>query len=137
MIDVTILLLEGGLPSTSMAPLEIFACAGTLWGMLTGTPSEPRFRVRTATIDGRKTHNFVPVMLEPTTSLEDVRETDLIVVPTAGMDLGKARHDHARIVDWLARRGDTTAVAGICTGATLVAAAGLLNGQRDNPLGRR
>jgi hypothetical protein len=32
MIDVTVLLLEGGLPSTSLAPLEIFACAGTLLG---------------------------------------------------------------------------------------------------------
>jgi hypothetical protein len=48
MMDVTIVLLEGGLPSTSMAPLEIFACAGTLWGMLTGGEPEPRFRVRTA-----------------------------------------------------------------------------------------
>ena len=27
MIDVTILLLEGGLPSTSMVPLEIFSAA--------------------------------------------------------------------------------------------------------------
>ena len=40
MIDVTVLLLEGGLPSTSLAPLEIFACAGTLFGMLTGAAPE-------------------------------------------------------------------------------------------------
>ncbi len=129
MIDVTVLLLEGGLPSTSMAPLEIFSCAGTLWGMLMGTAVEPRFRVRTATIDGRKTNNFVPVTLVPTTSLADVGRTDLIVVPTAGMNLGQARDEHARVVDWLARRGSKTAVAGICTGATLLAAAGLLEGQ--------
>ena len=60
MIDVTVVLLEGSLPSTSMVPLEIFACAGSLWGTLMGTPSEPRFRVRTATIDGKKTQNLVP-----------------------------------------------------------------------------
>jgi transcriptional regulator GlxA family with amidase domain len=130
MIDVTVVLLEGGLPSTSMAPLEIFACAGTLWGMLTGTGPEPRFRVRTATIDGRKTRNFVPVALEPTGSLADVRRTDLVIVPTAGMDLAQARDQHARVVDWLARRAATgTAIAGICTGATLLAAAGLLEGR--------
>ena len=29
-IDVTVVLLEGGLPSTSPVPLEIFACAGSL-----------------------------------------------------------------------------------------------------------
>ena len=129
MIDVTILLLEGGLPSTSMVPLEIFGCAGTLWGMLMGTAAEPCFRVRTATIDGRKTRNFVPVVLEPTTSLAEVGDTDLIVVPTAGMNLGQARDEHARVIDWLARRGGNTAVAGICTGATLLAAAGLLEGR--------
>jgi len=129
MIDVTVVLLEGGLPSTSMAPLEIFACAGTLWGMIMGTSTEPRFRVRTASIDGRKTRNFVPVALEPTMSLADVRRTDLIVVPTAGVDVAMARESNARLVDWLARRAGKTAVAGICTGATLLAAAGLLEGR--------
>ena len=129
MIDVTVVLLDGGLPSTSMAPLEIFACAGTLWGMLTGTSAEPRFRVRTATIDGRRTRNFVPVALEPTMSLGDVRRTDLVVVPTAGMNVAQARTANARIVDWLARRARKNAIAGICTGATLLAAAGLLDGR--------
>jgi transcriptional regulator GlxA family with amidase domain len=129
MIDVTVVLLDGGLPSTSMAPLEIFACAGTLWSVLMGKPAEPRFRVRTATIDGRKTRNFVPVTLEPTMSLMDVKRTDLVIVPTAGMDIQAARTSNARLVDWLARRGGKSAVAGICTGASLLAAAGLLDGR--------
>ena len=130
MIDVTVILLEGGLPSTSMAPLEIFACAGSLWGMLMGKPTEPRFRVRTATIDGRKTRNFVPVALEPSVSLMDVRRTDLVVVPTAGMDLEEARARNAGVIEWLARRrGKKTAVAGVCTGVSLLAAARLLDGR--------
>ena len=129
MIDVTVVLLEGGMPSTSLAPLEIFGCAGTLWGMLMGTSAEPRFRVRTATIDGRKTQNFVPVTLEPTVSLAEVRRTDLIVVPTGGVDLRVMRDANKRFIEWLARRGKTTAVAGICTGSTLLAAAGLLEGR--------
>lgn len=130
MIDVTVVLLEGSLPSTSMVPLEIFACAGSLWGMLMGAPSEPRFRVRTATIDGRKTQNFVPVTLEPSISIAEVGRTDLIVLPAAGIDLELARTSNAELVRWLARRGKKTAVAGICTGATLLAAAGLLDGRR-------
>jgi transcriptional regulator GlxA family with amidase domain len=129
MIDVTVVLLEGGMPSTSLAPLEIFACAGTLWGLIMGKPAKPRFRVRTATIDGRKTQNFVPVTLEPTMSLADVRRTDLNVVPTGGVDLGVVRDANGRFIEWLARRGRTTAVAGICTGSTLLAAAGLLDGR--------
>lgn len=130
MIDVTVILLPDSLPSTSMVPLEIFACAGLLWGMLMGTPSEPRFRVRTATIDGKKTKNFVPVTLEPSVSLADLGRTDLIVVPAAGIDLEQARSSNTELIDWLARRGRKTAVAGICTGATLLAAAGLLDGRR-------
>jgi transcriptional regulator GlxA family with amidase domain len=129
MIDVTVVLLEGGLPSTSMAPLEIFASAGTLWSTLMGKPTEPRFRVRTATIDGRKTRNMVPVTLEPTMSLMDVKRTDLVVVPTAGVDIDVAREANPRLLDWLARRRGKTAIAGICTGATLLAAAGLLDGR--------
>jgi transcriptional regulator GlxA family with amidase domain len=130
MIDVTVILLEGGLPSTSMAPLEIFACAGSLWGLLMGKPTAPRFRVRTATIDGRKSRNAVPVTLEPTVSLADVRRTDLVVVPTAGMDLEVARARNAGVIEWLARRrGRKTAVAGVCTGVSLLAAAGLLDGR--------
>ena len=48
LIDVTVVLVNGSLPSTAMAPLEIFACAGTIWGMLMGTPGAPHFRVRRA-----------------------------------------------------------------------------------------
>jgi transcriptional regulator GlxA family with amidase domain len=50
-------------------------------------------------------------------------------VPTAGVDLEVARDSNATLIDWLARRGPKTAVAGICTGATLLAAAGLLDGR--------
>ncbi len=130
MIDVTVILLEGGLPSTSMAPLEIFACAGSLWGLLTGNAVEPRFRVRTATIDGRGTKHFVPVTIEPTVSLADVGSTDLVMVPTAGMNLDEARRSNAGVVDWIAGRGrQKTAIAGVCTGVSLLAAAGLLDGR--------
>ena len=130
MIDVTVVLLEGSLPSTSMVPLEIFASAGLLWSMLMGTPVDPRFRVRTASIDGKKTQNFVPVTLEPSTSIAEVGHTDLIVIPAAGMDLEQARSSNTELIEWLATRRESAAFAGICTGASLLAAAGLLDGRR-------
>jgi len=51
------------------------------------------------------------------------------VIPTVGMDLEKARASNAALVEWLARRGSKMAVAGICTGVSLIAAAGLLDGR--------
>jgi transcriptional regulator GlxA family with amidase domain len=129
MIDVTVVLLEGGLPSTSLAPLEIFSCAGMLFPLLTGTAATPRFRVQTASVDGRKTQNFVPISLEPTLSLSEVKKTDLVIIPTAGLDLDHARMANARIIDWIAHRAKRTAVAGICTGVSLLAEAGLLDGR--------
>jgi transcriptional regulator GlxA family with amidase domain len=128
MIDVTVVLLDGILPSTAIVPLEIFACAGALFPMITGTAPEPRFRVRTATMDGRPTQNFVPVALEPSMALTDVKKTDLVVIPTAGMDLAASRQANAKLVDWLANRPAKTAVAGVCTGVSLLGAAGLLDG---------
>ena len=90
----------------------------------------PDLEVRTATLDGAKAQSFVTVPLAPMLSLDAVGHTDLIVIPTAGMDLQEARSRNAALVDWLARRrGRETAVAGVCTGVSLLAAAGLLEGR--------
>jgi len=131
MIDVTVILLDGGLPSTSMAPLEIFACAGSLWSSWIGEPAVPRFRVRTATVGGRPARGLVPVTLKPSVALSEVRHTDLVIVPTVGVDLEAARRDNAVLIEWLRRRGRSgkTAIAGVCTGVSLLAAAGLLDGK--------
>jgi transcriptional regulator GlxA family with amidase domain len=129
-IDVTVVLLSGGLASTSLVPLEIFACAGALWPVLTGDSPKPRFRVRTAAIAGRKARSMVPVTLVPECSLEDVANTDLVFVPSAGPDLDAALQRNVRLIEWLAdRRGGQMAIAGVCTGVSLLAEAGLLDGR--------
>ncbi len=129
MVDVTVVLLDGVLPSTSIVPLEIFACAGALFEMVTGAAPQPKFQVRTASMGGRPTKNFVPITLEPTMSLADVGKTDLVIVPTAGMDLLASREANRGLLEWLASRRDDTAIAGICTGVSLLGAAGLLDGR--------
>jgi hypothetical protein len=51
-IQVIVLFLDGGHTSTAIGPLEVFRDAGVLWNELAGEPHAPRFRVRTASIDG-------------------------------------------------------------------------------------
>jgi len=130
MIDVTVVLLEGSLPSTSMAPLEIFSSAGTLWGTLMSEPTEQLFRVRTATVDGRRASSVVPVALAPTIALRDIEHTDLVIVPSAGMDVFAVRDRYPREIEWLVEQDKKkTTLAGICSGVALLAWGGLLDGR--------
>lgn len=130
MIDVTVVLLEGSLPSTSMAPLEIFSSAGTLWGTLMSEPTEELFRVRTATLDGRRASSVVPVALAPTIALRDIEHTDLVIVPSAGMDVAAVRDRYPGEIEWLVEQDrKKTTLAGICSGVALLAWGGLLDGR--------
>ena len=52
-LDVTVVILDAGYASTAIAPIEIFHSAGTIWQWLNGQEQQPRFRVRTASLDGR------------------------------------------------------------------------------------
>lgn len=128
-IDVTVVMLGRALPSTSIAPIEIFSCAGTLWQELRGEPPAPRFRVRTVTIDGKPTHPFMPLTMQAQGSIKDVRRTDLIVISASGLD-PRSPVENAPLVPWLRRwhaRGAT--LAGVCSGVSILAETGLLDGK--------
>jgi len=130
MIDVTVVLLDEGLPTTSIAPIEIFSYAGVLWRMLHGQPAEPLFTVRAASLDGRAPRSQLPISVQPGSAIDDIEKTDLIVVPTAGLDLSRVCERNAALVPWLRRfRERGAAIAGICTGVSLLAEAGLLEGR--------
>src|SRR6188472_3607982 len=91
LIEVTVVLLERALPSSAVAPIEIFGTVGRLWNLIHGQPSAPRFRVRTVSLDGRPTQHAVPLGLRPDGAFRDVRHTDLIVIPTAEFDMNASQ----------------------------------------------
>jgi transcriptional regulator GlxA family with amidase domain len=131
MINVTVLLLDGTFSSTAVGPMEVFQHAGTLWNFLTGTRGAQRFRVTTASADGRAVRCDGPLMIKPDAALADVRSTDLIFVPTTGVSVDDAVDRNPRVVPWLKRWHKRGAeIASVCTGVELVAAAGLLDGRR-------
>ena len=131
MKQITVLLLNQMFSSTATGPMEVFRHAGLLWNILTGTQRVPRFRVTTASPDGRPVNCDGGIQIRPSMALEDVGETDLIFVPAAWMSIDGVVELNAPIVRWLKRRSDRgLAVASVCSGVGLVAAAGLLDGKR-------
>jgi transcriptional regulator GlxA family with amidase domain len=131
MTEVTILFLDGTFSSTATGPMEVFRHAGTLWNFLTGRRQVPRFRVTTASVNGRAVCCDGAIRIQPVAALRDIRATDLIFVPTTGLSLDDAVERNAPVLPWLRRwhaRG--AAIASVCSGVELVAAAGLLDGKR-------
>jgi transcriptional regulator GlxA family with amidase domain len=131
MIDVTILFVDGTFSSTAIGPMEVFRHAGALWNSLTGKPPAPRFRVTAASVDGRDVRCDGPIRIKPSAAMTAIRKTDLIFVPSTGPNVDDAVERNAPVVPWLRRwhkRG--ASIASVCSGVTLVAAAGLLDGRR-------
>jgi len=130
-IDVTVVFLDGMFSSTAIAPMEVFRQAGVLWNSLTGTRPVARFRVTTASVDGRPVRCEGSVNIQPQTALSAIRKTDLVFIPTTGISIEDVVEHYGPVVSWLRgwhKRG--VAIASVCSGVGLVAATGLLNGKR-------
>lgn len=131
MIEVTILLLDGGYASTAVGPLEVFHSAGLLWNGLRGEAAQPRFRVRLATVDGKPVSGPCALGLTPNCSIDEIDRADIIVVSASGADIEERLARDPAILPWLRRWHMKGAyIAGICTGVAFVAEAGLLDGRR-------
>ena len=131
MIDVTVLYCADGYVSTSIAPLEIFHAAGLMWNMCVGRPAEPYFRITTASVDGAAVTCGAGVQVLPDKPLDAVEKTDLVFVPTAGMNVDVLLAQNAAAIPWLQRlHAEGTLIAGVCTGVAILAEAGLLDGRR-------
>jgi transcriptional regulator GlxA family with amidase domain len=131
MTDVTVLFLDGTFSSTATGPMEVFRHTGTLWNSFNGERPSPRFRVTTASADGRSVHCDGPIQIQPEVALDAIHKTDLIFIPSTGISIDDVVERNAEVVPWLHHwqtRG--AAIASVCSGVGLVAATGLLDGKR-------
>jgi len=131
MIDVTVLFLKETFSSTAVGPMEVFRHAGILFNLLTGKTQSPYFNVTTASADGEIVACDGPIAIKPMMAIKQVRQTDLIFIPTTGLEIDNVVERNAPIVPWLKRwhqRG--AAIASVCSGVGLVAATGMLDGHR-------
>src|SRR5262245_52830019 len=86
LLDVTVVILDRGYASTAIAPIEIFHSAGVVWNWLHGETEIPRFRVRTASVDGRKVDAAGSLSLAPDCAIKSIKHTHIIPTATPGWD---------------------------------------------------
>ena len=129
-LDVTILLFDDGLSSTAIMPTEIFHSAGMLWNSLHGRPGNEAFRVRTVTIDGMPVRSPYGLSITPEAEIGAVTRTDIVIVPTSGLNLDLKLVEHGALLPWLRHHHESGAyIVGVCMGAAYLAEAGLLDGR--------
>ncbi len=129
-LDVTVVLLDGGFSSTAIMPIEVFHSAGALWRQLHGEAPEPRFRVTIATVDGQAVTSAYGLSLIPQASIDRIDKTDIIIVSTSALDLDGTLAANDALHPWLCRQHAQGAyVAGVCMAAAYLGQAGLLDGR--------
>src|SRR6476619_5578822 len=131
LLDVTVVVLEHGYASTAIAPIEIFHSAGVVWNWLHGETERPRFRVRTASVDGRKVSAAGSLALIPDYAIKEIKHTDIILIAAPGWAQLDRIARYTPLVPWLRKWHARGAfIAGACTGVAYLAEAGLLDGHQ-------
>lgn len=101
-------------------PFEVFG--------VTGLRSGPApFRVDTVGLTGAPIHARNGLQVQPTTSIGDAGPCEVLVLP-GGYGTRREMHN-AALLEWIRRQSkDARVVLSVCTGALLLARAGLLDG---------
>ena len=105
---------------------EIFIKANDFWQE---RGNGPRFTIELVGISD-KTEVYGLFSVKPQVHMRDVGKTDLIIIPSLVRNYERAMAGNQTLIDWIALRyREGAEVASICTGAFMLAAAGLLNGR--------
>ncbi|KUN84273.1 GlxA family transcriptional regulator [Streptomyces griseoruber] len=121
--SILVILFDGVQPLDVAGPVDVFSAAARF----TGSASTPPYVVRTASLGGGTVRSAGGLRLVPDLDLADVEDPDLLLVP-GGPGAGDVDN---RLVAWLRERAPRVGrVVSVCTGAYLLAEAGLLDGRR-------
>lgn len=135
---VTVVAFEECMTSAVSGLLDAFALAERMAPRTAGSRWRGH-KVRLATLSGRSVRGFGGFRIEPHCGLVDAGASDVVLVPAILGDIEQVLDKQRALIAWLASlRPGSTLVASTCTGAFLLAEAGLLDDRRitTNPMYR-
>jgi transcriptional regulator GlxA family with amidase domain len=130
MLSVVVVALSGTASLGTAGLMDALNKADVAHALLSGQPASRMFDVRLAGLDGRSVSCRNGVSLHPAVAAADVTGPDLVVVPGLDDDLAASFTENRGWVPWLRTwHAAGSRIAASCTGAFLVADAGLLDGR--------
>jgi transcriptional regulator GlxA family with amidase domain len=130
MVSVVIAALSGTASIGTAGLMDALNKADLVYRLQPGGPAERKFEVRLAGLDSGSVSCRDGVSLHPAIAAADVTAPDLVVVPGLDDDLATSFNENRGWVPWLRKwHASGSRIAGSCTGAFLVADAGLLEGR--------
>ncbi|MBZ0333026.1 GlxA family transcriptional regulator [Marinobacter sp. AL4B] len=137
MKTVTIIGFNGALASAITGVIDLFRMAGVTWARVHGEQPQPYFRTRLLTASGEACRCINGLTIGADGSWQDIAalgENDLVIIPTIGSPIDQVLAENPGLVGWLSRfqstNDDQVRIASNCTGAFLLAEAGVLDGRQ-------
>ena len=130
LMKITIVAFEGCMTSAVFGQADAFALAAYIADSR-ADPSWSGHDIRIATPDGAAVQGFGGHRIDPHCSLHDARDSNVVLLPPILNDIEQTLMQESGLVSWLASfPARSTLLASTCTGAFLLAEAGVLDGRR-------
>lgn len=137
MNTISVIGFDGALASAITGVIDLFRLAGVTWARIQGDEPTPYFQTRLLTAEGEPCRCINGLSLAAHGSWRDIDrddQTDLVVIPTIGAPIEQVLAANPALITWLSAFTDaepgSVRLASNCTGAFLLAEAGLLDGRQ-------
>lgn len=127
MKTVNILVPETAVPAAIVDPQYMFSAINEF---LKSSGQPPFFKVQLVATSEEVRLNNGLIVIKPDVLIQDVKDSDLIIIPAVSGDLSEAIEKNRSMIAWIIQQYQKGAeVASLCIGAFLLASTGLLKGK--------
>ncbi|QSP94640.1 helix-turn-helix domain-containing protein [Marinobacter salinisoli] len=130
MLRVAVIGFDGALASAITGIIDLFRLAGVSWARIHNEAPAPLFETRLLTETGGACRCINGITLVADGRWDTDGDADIVIIPTIGALIDTVLAQNPGLIGWLSRQDSQhTLVASNCTGAFLLAEAGLLDGK--------